>query len=54
MWREIAMAVMRNALAVRISSIGPQFASKRVGHGPVAQASACVVLIFEHAEKRTD
>jgi hypothetical protein len=54
MWREIAMAVMRNALAVRISSIGPQFASKRVGHGPVAQASVCVVLIFARPRKHTD
>jgi hypothetical protein len=54
MWREIAMAVMRNVLEGRTSSVAPHFASKRVRRGPVAQASACVVLIFARAEKRTD
>jgi hypothetical protein len=54
MWRVIAMAVMRNVPVGRTNSTGRHFASKRILDGPVAQASACVVLIFARAEKRTD
>jgi hypothetical protein len=54
MWRAIAMAAMRNVPGGRTNSLGRHFASQRIRHDSVAQASACVVLIFVRADKRTD